>query len=112
MRNASLAEALRRQVALDAETERAEQQRQEAKAQHEADLLAAQQQWWANVAQGDLQAGPPVTEDDRQRAQAHAKRERDAALDRQWAWEDSFRVTFGRYPTDAETRAAGMWAHG
>ena len=97
MRNASLAEALRRQ---------------EAKAHREAEQLAAQQAWWAAVAQGDLQAGPPLTEDDRQRVQAHAKREREAALDRQWAWEDSFRLTYGRYPTDAETRAAGMWANG
>ena len=51
-----------------------------------------------------------MTERDLQEAQA--KRERDAALDRQWAWEDSFRVRYGRYPTDAETRAAGMWAKG
>jgi hypothetical protein len=88
----------------------AEQARREAKAQREAALLAAQQDWWANVAQGNLQAGPPMTEDDRQEAQA--KRERDAALDRQWAWEDRFRERYGRYPTDAEIRGAGMLAKG
>ena len=95
-----------------AEADRAEQARHEAKAQQAAEILAAQQAWWAAVAQGDYQTEPPMTERERQPALAQAKRERDAALDRQWAWEDGFRVTYGRYPTDAETRAAGMWAKG